>query len=174
MQLFYNIYDKVQQKFFYLVFILASFSLSFAYFVEYILGFKPCVLCIYQRLPYYVIAFCSIIAIVQNRFRILIAFLITISFTLSFGLALYHTGIEHKIFPPTSQCHNQLELPSYESFGELENSLLNMKPVSCDKAHFYILGFTMAELNVILSFIMLALSLFATYREINNKMIYEK
>ena len=30
------------------------FALSYAYFVEYVLGYKPCNLCLFERLPYFI------------------------------------------------------------------------------------------------------------------------
>lgn len=174
MQLFYNIYDKVQRKFYYLMFIVSVFSLSFAYFSDYVLGYHPCILCLYQRLPYYFIASGSIIAIFYRKFRILISFILTASFIISFGLSLYHTGIEKKMFPASKSCNKMASFSNYNNYMELEASLLNSKNASCEIPSFIILGFSMAELNAILSFIMLILTIFNTHKEIARVIVYEK
>jgi disulfide bond formation protein DsbB len=52
-----------------LLLLLASFCLFSAYFVEYIIQLAPCPLCIYQRFPYLIFIFVSIIAIAGKEYK---------------------------------------------------------------------------------------------------------
>ena len=54
--------DQNIKKFFIIVFTTSFFSLAVALYVEYVLGFKPCILCIYQRIPYAIALLISLIA----------------------------------------------------------------------------------------------------------------
>ena len=54
--------DQNIKKFFIVIFTLSFISLATALYIEYILGFKPCLLCLYQRLPYIAALLISLIA----------------------------------------------------------------------------------------------------------------
>ena len=51
-----------------LILIFSIFSILFAFYVEYILGHKPCNLCLLQRLPYIFIIIIIILAIIFKNF----------------------------------------------------------------------------------------------------------
>ena len=55
----------------YLIFILfyIFISLISAYFIQYSLGYKPCKLCIYQRIPYFVSIFLLITLLFNSRYQ---------------------------------------------------------------------------------------------------------
>ena len=77
-----------------LIFIYSIIAILSAIFIEKVLGYLPCKLCIYQRIPFLLAIFICFLG--YNYFksdRILIALIIT--FTLSTALAGYHFGIEN-------------------------------------------------------------------------------
>ena len=41
-----------KKNFFRITFLVSLFALIFAYFVEYVLGYQPCNLCLIERIPY--------------------------------------------------------------------------------------------------------------------------
>ena len=49
------------KKIFLYLLIYSIFSLSFALFLEYVLNYKPCQLCLYQRIPYLLILIFSFV-----------------------------------------------------------------------------------------------------------------
>src|SRR6476619_7089296 len=67
--------------------------LAFAYLFEYI-GFKPCPLCLYARIPYFLIALTSTIAIFASKYKNFLLYLIICIQGFSIGLAAYHSSIE--------------------------------------------------------------------------------
>ena len=87
--------------------IYAACVIASAYFIEYVLGYKPCELCIIQRYPYYLIILSSIalfalksgiIPINLSHFlfkRISTAayVVIILASIIGFSLATYHFGI---------------------------------------------------------------------------------
>ena len=79
-------------------------SVMAAYIIEYGLGYKPCKLCIYQRIPYII----SIIIILNFLFikKYRKASLLVLSFISLFGsvLAFYHFGIDQVLFTESAVC----------------------------------------------------------------------
>ena len=85
-------------KIFYsLIILLCLSSISYAFFVEYILAYKPCILCKYQRVPYIlglIIGFFGFFRPSNTKISINIFFTFLVSMTLS-G---YHVGIEQELY----------------------------------------------------------------------------
>jgi len=153
----------LNKKNYYLFILFYSLSaIFFALYVEYILQYKPCKLCIYQRVPYIAAIFISFIG--YNYFKndkILI--LIIMIFSLSALLSGYHYGIENNIFEEFSGCTNNNMAIIDKS--ELLNSLNNNIP-SCKDVNFKLFGISLAAINLILSLFIVLYSL--------RILIYEK
>ena len=77
-----------------IILIFSIFTLSTAYFIQYILGHEPCNLCLIERYPYLgAIILISFIFII-NRFEKLILYIILLLFVLGAIISFYHVGIE--------------------------------------------------------------------------------
>ena len=111
----------LNKKNFYLFVLIYSLSaIFFALYIEYILGYKPCKLCIYQRIPYIISIFISFVG--YNYFKNdKILFLIIITFLLSVLISGYHYGIENNIFKEFN--NSVLSTISRELTAHPENSL---------------------------------------------------
>ena len=138
-----------------LIFILLALfgSVMAAYIIEYGLGYKPCKLCIYQRIPYII----SIIIILNflfiNKYRK--ASLLVLSFISLFGsvLAFYHFGIEQGLFTESAVCDaNPLTTDSLDKKDILKQ--LEQSTISCKDVDFTIFGFSLASINTIFSLIL--------------------
>ena len=143
-----------------LVLTFSLISVISAYFIEYVLGYQPCNLCLIERIPYVL----SIILIVFNyifkkdeKFIILLLILI---FVFSFLISVYHFGIEQGFFEESSVCglKNGANIISKE---ELLN-LLSQKTISCKDVTFMIFGLSLTSINIIISLIITSL-LIKTY-----------
>ena len=55
------------KKIFLYLLIYSILSLSFALFLEYYLGYKPCQLCLYQRIPYLLILVFSFVGFFSQK-----------------------------------------------------------------------------------------------------------
>ena len=153
----------LNKKQFYLFILFYSIcSIFFALYVEHILQYKACTLCIYQRIPYVVAIFISFIG--YNYFKndkILI--LIVIIFSISTLISGYHYGIENNIFKEFSGCtSNSLEIVDKT---ELLKSL-NNNVISCKDVNFKLFGISLAGINVLLSLLIVAYSI--------RTLLYEK
>ena len=142
--------DQNIKKIFIVIFYLSLFSLIAALYVEYILGFKPCILCIYQRIPYAIALLISLIAFFTGN-RKVILIILGLTFVGSVLLSGYHVGIEkgiiESIFSCTGQNVNALQKE------EILKSLNNIKP-DCKDVDFSIFGISLATLNFINSFVL--------------------
>ena len=142
--------DQSIKKFYIIIFTLSFFSLIAALYVEYILGFKPCILCIYQRIPYAIALLISLIVFfVGNRY----IFLIILGLTFLAGIMLsgYHVSIEKGIIEPLFSCTGE-NIKALEK-EEILKSLNNIQP-DCKDVDFSIFGVSLATLNFIISFVL--------------------
>ena len=142
--------DQNIKKFFIVIFTLSFFTLAAALYVEYILGFKPCLLCLYQRLPYVAALLISLIAFFYENKKI---FLIILTFTFTIGIVLsgYHVGIEKQFLEPIFSCTGK-DTDALEK-EEILKSLNNIQP-DCKDVDFSIFGISLATLNFINSFVL--------------------
>ena len=154
----------LNKKNFYLFILFYSLSaIFFALYIEYVLGYEPCKLCIYQRIPYIISIFISFIG--YNYFKNdKILFLIIITFLLSVLISGYHYGIENNIFEEFSGCtSNSLKIVDK---AEILNSL-NESVASCKDAIFKLYGISLAGINFILSLLIIIYSLITLFYEKN-------
>jgi len=148
-----------------LILLYSFFAVIFAYFVEHILGHKPCNLCLLERIPYIL----SIILITLNikfkEYEKILLFLLCVIFLTSTILSFYHFGIEQGFFKESIVC----ELNSQNITLNAEDILkeLNEKIISCKDISFRIFGFSLATLNTIISFIIsvIVMKMFLNYEK---------
>ena len=142
--------DQNINKFYITIFTLSFFSLFVAFYVEYILGFKPCLLCLYQRIPYAIAILISLIAFFIGNRNIL---LIILGLTFLSGILLsgYHVSIEKGVIEPLFSCTGE-NIKALEK-EEILKSLNNIQP-DCKDVDFSIFGVSLATLNFIISFVL--------------------
>ena len=141
--------DRNIKKFFIIVCTTSFFSLAVALYVEYVLGFKPCILCIYQRIPYAIALLISLIAFFNsNKKKLLI--ILGLTFGASVLLSGYHVGIEKGIIEPIFSCTGE-NINALEK-EEILKSLNNIQP-DCRDVDFSLFGVSLATLNFIISFV---------------------
>ena len=127
-------------------------SLFAAYFIEYGLGHKPCKLCLYQRLPYFfsIVLILNILLIRKyEKFSLLILSLIML---VGASLAFYHYGIEQGFFNESFICEDSNlvnEMNKEEILSQLRENV-----ISCKDVTFTLLGFSLASINTIFSFLL--------------------
>ena len=142
--------DQNIKKFYIIIFSLSFFSLIAALYVEYILGFKPCILCIYQRIPYAIAILISLSAfLIGNRNILLI--ILGLTFLAGILLSGYHVSIEKGIIEPIFSCTGE-NIKALEK-EEILKSLNNIQP-DCKDVDFSLFGVSLATLNFIISFVL--------------------
>jgi len=152
------------KKFYITIFVISIFSLLTALFIEFFLGYSPCKLCVYQRIPYLIAIFITFLGISYYKNLIWIYVLLLIFF-LSTLLSGYHFGIEQEIFREFSGCTgNSLNIIDKNELLKLLNSEVN----SCKNVDFKILGLSLASINLLLSFLIFILILKVLKNEKNK------
>ena len=145
-----------RKNFFFIIFLISSTSILSALYIEFILEYKPCRLCIYQRIPYFAAIFVSFIGFNYYKNDNILIILIIV-FTLSSIISGYHFGIENRFFDELSSCtNNSLDQLNKK---ELLESLGKNMPVNCKDATFKILGVSLAAINTILSILIVIISI---------------
>ena len=135
------------------IFIVSVCVVIFVHYLEYI-GFTPCQLCIYQRWPWYLIIFLSLISIFYNKkvypYNKFIIFMIFVG---SATYAGWHAGIEWAFWEGPTTCATGTN--KIESHNNLLENIQNIQSfVSCSEAGFRFLGISLAGYNFISSLIM--------------------
>ena len=132
-----------------LIFIISAIALSSAFFIEHALGYQPCKLCIYERIPYLM----AIIIILINyqfinleKYFILLLILIFLAATI---LSLYHLGIEQGFVEESLVC----DLKKGSDLLSKEEILkqLQQKNISCKDVTFKLMGLSLTSYNILIS-----------------------
>ena len=141
-----------------LLFSLSLAALAVAFFSEYILDMKPCVFCIYQRIPYFMLIIVSAFYLKFKKYDKLINIIAIVLLAIEVILAFYHVGIERGIFEETRTCKVD---QSYDNLAasELAEVLLTKSSPSCSNPIYLLSFISMAEMNLIYSFLLLVYSL---------------
>ena len=134
------------------VLIFSILSLSIAYFIQYILGHKPCNLCLIERIPYIASVILISVIFIINKFEKIISIIILLFFIFASVVSFYHFGIEQGFFNESLVCdlENNLNLSKEQLLKQLESSSV----VSCKDVTFRALGFSLATINTIISIIL--------------------
>ena len=135
-----------------IILFISIFVLISAYFVEYILGYKPCNLCLIERLPYFFAIIIILLCLTINKFYKIVFILLTITFAVGTILSFYHFGIEQGFFKESLVCATNNEINSLAKEDLIKE--LQKKVVSCKDVQFTLLGLSLAIINTIISFIL--------------------
>ena len=144
------------------VLIFSILSLSIAYFIQYVLGHKPCNLCLIERIPYIAAIILISLILIIYRFEKIIFIIISLFFIFGAIVSFYHFGIEQGFFNESFVCDlgNNANLSKEQLLKQLKSSSI----VSCKNVTFRVLGFSLATINTIISIILSVIMI----RVINN------
>ncbi|TAN48165.1 MAG: disulfide bond formation protein B [Rhodospirillales bacterium] len=134
------------------VFAVGVSALASALFTQHVLGFLPCTLCLWQRVPYVLALALGAFALgpwhsdASRRLALAVAGLVFFS---GAGIALFHAGVEAHWWTWQSECTG--DLGGVDSIEELRKRLMATPVVRCDEVPFRILGLSMAGWNAVMS-----------------------
>ena len=139
------------------ILIISLGALANAYVAQYVYGFEPCRLCLYQRVPYAVTALLAIIAffLASGGGRVAMAALCAGAYLAGAGIAFYHVGVEQHWW--LSECTGALARDL--SIEEMKAQLMTKPPKACDDPEWTFLGLSMATYNAVFSLALAAASL---------------
>ena len=138
-----------------LVLLVSLFTIGGAWFIELVLGVKPCHLCLIGRIPHYIGIPVAALALIANREsvsprigRVLLA-LLAIVFLVGTGIAVYHSGVEFGIFTGPTDCTGTIEKAA--DIQDFLKQLQTVKVIRCDEVAMRILGLSLASWNAVIS-----------------------
>ena len=121
-----------------LLLIFSTFAILFAFFVEYVLGHKPCNLCLLQRVPYILTIIMIILVTILKDLEKLSFLILGIIFLSGTLLSIYHVGIEQGLIVESFVCGSNIDTTIIDKTEILKQ--LNNKPISCKDVTFSIFG----------------------------------
>lgn len=125
--------------------------LSAAYSAQYIGGLRPCILCLYSRIPWFLAGAMMLVTILMHFSgpgRRGILFLTGLVLLVGAGISGYHVGVEQGYFQPPSAC-SATEMPA--NLDELRSLLQTAAPPRCDEIPWEMYGISLAGYNTISS-----------------------
>ena len=136
------------------IFLIVAFAIIFlaiisAVIIQYWLGYEPCKLCLYQRIPYFLAILLIIKIFFFKKYEKITLLILSLIFIGSTALAFYHFGIEQGFFNESLAC-TAPDLSKTLSKEQLME-LLKQNSVSCKDVSFKILGLSLAAINTIFS-----------------------
>jgi len=131
------------------ILVFSILSLSIAYFIQYLLGHKPCNLCIIERIPYIAAIILISLIFIINKYEKIISSIILVFFIFGAVVSFYHFGIEQGFFSESLICElsNNKPLNKEELLSQLKKSEI----ISCKDVTFRFLGLSLATINTIIS-----------------------
>ena len=132
-----------------LVFFISIIALISAYFIEYILGYQPCNLCLIERIPYALSIIIIFLIYKFKQFEKILIMLLILVFVFSFIVSIYHFGIEQGYIKESLVCDLQNGskiLSKDELLKELQK-----KTVSCKDVTFKLFGLSLTTFNIFIS-----------------------
>ena len=122
-----------------------SAALATAWYFQYVLGYQPCALCLWQRWPYYLGIPLAAFAALTGRRDVL--HLVALLFAGNALLGLYHAGVEWKFWPGPTSCSGGA---AAVGSGNLLQDLRHIRIVPCDAAAWRFLGLSFAGWNMVI------------------------
>lgn len=130
----------------------AAFALAAAWYFQLVVGLAPCPLCLDQRIPYYLAIPLSLVAFALARGGRTAAakgmlMVLAALFAIDAGIAVYHAGIEWRLWPGPASCTGAPVLGA----GDILSAIKGARVPRCDEATWHLFGLSMAGWNAILA-----------------------
>jgi len=131
------------------IFAVSAAALVNAYIAEYVFDLEPCILCLYQRVPYAVAGVLGLLALTSPRVRVWAVAAAGGVFLAGAAIAFYHVGVEQHWWASAAGCGGAGVDKGPATVEDLQRMLKNLKPVKpCDEVDWTLFGLSMATYNV--------------------------
>jgi|TARA_B110000037_G_scaffold1751_1_gene2078 disulfide bond formation protein DsbB len=157
---------KVKNKtIFNLILLFSIFVLISAYFIQYVLKYQPCNLCLIERIPYFFSIIVISIFLITKKFEKLSIIILMFIFFSGTLIAFYHFGIEQGFIKESLVC--DLNNVSNNLSKEAILNQLKEMSVSCKDVTFKIFGLSLATFNIFITLILgvITIKLFLNYEK---------
>ena len=148
-----------------IIFLFSFIALISAFFIEHVLGYQPCNLCLIERIPYGLSIIIIMVAFLTKKNQKFLILLLILTFIFSFAISFYHYGIEQGFFQESSICGLKDFTESITKEDLLKQ--LSEKTTSCRDVTFRIFGLSLTSINIVISllFIITLLKIFTKYEK---------
>ncbi len=137
--------NKIKQDTYLLIFVASSLAIIAAYLAEFIFHLHPCILCLYQRIPYFLLIIFTLVTLLVPATRQYLRFVISMLLMAEITLASYHVGLERYIFEDSHVCQVKNGVNS-----TVQDMLSAGKVAStCSEVSFRFMNFSMVEWNLL-------------------------
>ena len=136
----------------------SAIALGAAYGSQYLGGLNPCVLCLYQRIPHWIVLAAGCLAalpLTPAHLRRPALMICGLALLTGAAIAGFHHGVEQQWWEGTSDCSATLNTGSFEDFRA---QILNNPIVRCDEVPWSMFGLSMASYNFIASLLLAVLA----------------
>jgi len=140
--------------------------LAFVLVTQYVFGHEPCILCRYQRIPYYIVLvvgfFAAALAGIKPKWTFALLLLSGLAFMSGLGISGYHIGVEQNWWLGPKACGSPL--PENVSLEEFREYIMNRNIVDCSVPGWTFLGLSMTTYNFITSVILVIFTFALAWR----------
>ena len=150
------------------IIVISALALAGALISEYVFGLKPCILCIYQRIPYIVAIGLAVTGMLLRDYtpiwRCLPCGMSALAFGVNAGIAFHHTGVEQKWWSSFAEACAMEGIDPTASSEDLLKQIMAAPVVPCDEIPWVdpVFGLSMAVYNTLLSAGMFVACIIAT------------
>ena len=141
-----------KKKLFLAIFLISFIALISAYFIEFVLGYQPCNLCLYERVPYFLAILILLVNFKYNKLEKHFIFFLIIIFFIATLLSLYHLAIEQGLIEESLLCNLEKGTNIIDKDEILKQ--LQQKNISCKDVAFKVFGLSLTSYNIIISLLL--------------------
>jgi disulfide bond formation protein DsbB len=127
-------------------------ALAAAFAGQYLFGLEPCILCLWQRVPFAasaIVAGFGLLVLKQREQSMLLIALVALIFASGAALAFFHVGVQQHWWSSVSGCGG---IPvSGMSVEDLTATALAGSPTPCDVVDWQLFGLSLAGWNTVAS-----------------------
>lgn len=148
--------------------LVSIFALIAAYTAQFAYELEPCILCLYQRLPFAIVIVIALIGLTIKSFRTGAIALCALAFIGNAGIAFYHVGVEQQWWASIFEaCQVPDSFLNPQTTESLLNQLLKTPSVPCSQIAWKdpVFGASMAVYNVLLCLGMFLLCSFNFFKQ---------
>ena len=134
----------------FIIAVLAAAALAFVGVTQFVFGYQPCVLCLWQRAPYAVAVALGLAATLMRPYHgrtTALLGLCAFAFFVDAAIAGFHSGVERQWWLGTSGC--AIQPHGGGGTQDLREQLLGTPVAHCDEISWSFLGLSLANWNIL-------------------------
>mgnify|MGYP001381705640 CR=1 FL=1 len=145
------------------ILIISIIVIAIALIAQYLYNILPCKMCLYQRYPYYILIFISLLFFIFPKNKRYYFFLIEILLIIGLAITFWHLGIENNFIKGPGGCSSSLE--NIQNADELKTLILKSPIIACNEVNWTFLGISMVLYNFLLQLVLLTINTIIIFKK---------